>query len=196
MGYISPDFIKSKIANRVDSTQAVAQAEVESDFDNFATRYEPSVYNDLVKQGIETAKAKLLATSYGLFQIMGYNLKKMGIDVSLPGRAGQYLSSPTEQINSYVTYSLGLKKQFPSVNNFLAAYNGGSGSVAKLIPLGYYGNAEPYVFKVKSILKTVTPDDQIRYQRYQDATGFSPVPVIALLFAGGATWYYLRRKSA
>lgn len=194
MGYIAPDFIKSKIANRVNPLIAVAQADAESNFDNYSIRYEPKVYQDQISKGETPANAKLLSTSYGLFQIMGYNLKAMNIDVTQPGKAGLYLASPTDQINSYVTFTQGVRKQFPADTDFIAAYNGGAGAVQKLKTLGYYGKAEPYVFKVKTNLNTVTPDDRFRYQKYLAENGSDIVAPVLIITGFSAVLYFMTRN--
>jgi hypothetical protein len=181
MGLIQPSFISEKIANRVNTNQAIAQARVESNLENVSTRFEQHVYDRFISEGISPSEAKALATSYGLFQIMGYNLKTMGIDVTKPEVAKNYLISPTSQVNSYVQFSLALAKEYPKQNDFLAAYNGGPAAVTQFKQIGYYGKAEPYVYKVKGLMEALTPDDRLRYTKYQAQSQWFIVPVVILI---------------
>lgn len=190
MGKIHPDWIKEKIANRVNPDLAIAQARVESELENISTRFEQWVYDDYIATGTAPDKAKALSTSYGLFQIMGYNLKEMGTDVTKPEVANTYLISPTLQVNSYVTFSQQVRKEFSPVNDFLAAYNGGKKAVMALKTSGFYGKAEPYVYKVKALMEALTPDDRTRYTRFlsSQSTGFI-IPIIILF--GSTAYLYL-----
>lgn len=159
---VTPSIIKTLVGSNFDKDLAAAQADQESDFDSTATRFEQGVYDKLVKTNTP-ADARILSTSWGIFQIMGYNLKNMGYPVLNQEWRESYLNDIPLQVQSYIKFSKPLFAKYGSLNPFLADYNGGPGAVDALKTRGYYGAAEKYVYEVKNRLGLVTDDDLKRY---------------------------------
>jgi len=154
--------------NSLDPTLAVAQIEAESNGNQFATRFEPKVYDSFIKQGISPDLARLKATSYGSFQIMGYNLESLGYSLS---KIQDYLNSESQQLESFVKFAVPLwsasSSQMEPTNYYLARYNGGTGATSMRNTNGFYGKAEPYVFTVKKIAGWLHPSDAQRLKLYE-----------------------------
>lgn len=161
---VTPSIIKTLVGSNFDKDLAAAQADQESDFDSTATRFEQGVYDKLVKTNTPTG-ARILSTSWGLFQIMGYNLDSMGYPILNQTWREDYLNNIPLQVQSFLQFSRPLwAENKANLNNYLAEYNGGQGAINSLPKLGYYGAAEPYVYEVKNKLGLVTDDDLKRYK--------------------------------
>lgn len=100
----------------------------ESNWDQYATRYEPKFQkryidsNDKYFMYSDNYK-KDLATSWGLYQIMGVNLRKLGFDGDF---RNDYLPDTKLQEFYYDKYTRRfLKKYQNNVGDFIASYNAG-----------------------------------------------------------------------
>lgn len=159
----------SLLNRRFDPALTLAQAIAESNLDTAARRFEKAVYDRFIQQGISPGKAQLKATSWGLFQIMGYNLENMGYPVTNLEWLNNYLNDPALQVESFLKFSWQLLNDHKGdIRKYLAAYNGGQGAVNAEKSNGFFGPAEPYVQKVLKIAKLWNPEtDGPRAEAYE-----------------------------
>jgi hypothetical protein len=97
----------------------------------FATRFEKHVY--------KKRKNRLESSSWGLFQIMGYNLQNLGLELSEDSLV-QFLNNiplQVEYFNRY--YDRELKGKYTSPEELYALYNGGIRAHEKLKATGSAG---------------------------------------------------------
>ena len=105
-----------------------AHIQVESNWNEYAVRYEPSfpyLFSPQVfakKNGIsldtETTMQKI---SWGLFQVMGCVIREMGYEDALPK-----CLDPAKNMEMGIKYYLKRCKKFPDITDRIAAYNAGS----------------------------------------------------------------------
>jgi len=163
------DLLKQLVSGFViDAKIIFGQLTQESANNKIATRQEPVWIEKFKKQGFSERDSIILGTSWGLYQIMGYNIKALGYDVLNDKWLNSFLDSETLQTEVYKKFSLPVWKNVSgNVNHFLASYNGGSGAIQTFNKEGYYGQAEDYVYKVKKLANILTPEDSARYEIYK-----------------------------